>query len=313
MEGIKNKVCVILGPTATKKSKLAVWLAEQIDGEIVSADSMQIYKDMNIATAKIEEKEKNNIKHHMLDFLEIEKEFSVAQYVEMAKYVINKILNKNKKPIIVGGTGLYIDCLLLGTNFKYDVKDLNLRKKLEEELKNKGVDFMFEELKKKDPEYAKKIHKNNTKRVLRAIEILTLTNKPIEEYIKENNRKEEIFSSIKIGLNYKDRNLLYKNIKDRVDGMIEKGLLKEAKKILLKKYSKTAIQAIGYKELEKYFNKEITLEEAIFKIKQNSTRYAKRQLTWFRKDKNIHWFFWDEKKNSLIKDEILNLIKNFFK
>ena len=149
MEGIKNKVCVILGPTATKKSKLAVWLAEQIDGEIVSADSMQIYKDMNIATAKIEEKEKNNIKHHMLDFLEIEKEFSVAQYVEMAKYVINKILNKNKKPIIVGGTGLYIDCLLLGTNFKYDVKDLNLRKKLEEELKNKGVDFMFEELKKK--------------------------------------------------------------------------------------------------------------------------------------------------------------------
>ncbi len=313
MKGSRNKVCVILGPTATKKSKLAVWLAEKIDGEIVSADSMQIYKEMNIATAKIEEKEKKNIKHYMLDFLEIEKEFSVAQYVEMAKKIIEKILKKNKKPIIVGGTGLYIDCLLFGTNFKSDVKSLELREELEEELKNNGADFMFEKLKKKDPEYAKKIHKNNTKRVLRAIEILTLTNKSIEEYIKENNEKEESFNSLKIGLNYKDRNILYKNINNRVDLMIEKGLLEEAKKIISKNPSKTAMQAIGYKELKKYFNNEITLEEAIFKIKQNSTRYAKRQLTWFRRDKKVHWFFWDEKEDFLIKDEILNLTKNFFK
>ncbi len=313
MEENKNKVCVILGPTATKKSKLAVWLAEKIDGEIVSADSMQIYKEMDIATAKIKEKEKNNIKHYMLDFLEIEKEFSVAQYVKMAKEKIEEILKKNKKPIIVGGTGLYIDCLLFGTNFKDNVKSLKLREELEEELNNNGIDFMFEKLKKKDPEYAKKIHKNNTKRILRAIEILILTNKTIEEYIKENNEKEESFNSLKIGLSYKDRDILYENINNRVDLMVKKGLLEEAKKIILKKPSKTAMQAIGYKELEKYFKDEITLKEAIFKIKQNSTRYAKRQLTWFRKDKKVHWFFWDEKEDFFIKDEILNLVENFFK
>ena len=308
----ENKVCVILGPTATKKTDFSIWLSEKIDGEIISADSMQIYKNMDIATAKVNKNKTKNIKHHMLDFLDVDREFSVAQYVEMARELIYKILEKRKRPIVVGGTGLYINCLLSGIKFEKNTKNNLLREKLEQDLKTKGKDYIFEILKKLDPEYAEKIHKNNVKRVLRAIEIVSITKKSIKQNIEQSREKKEEFKTLKIGFNFKDRNILYENIRKRVDLMVEEGLFEEAKKILNMNPSKTAMQAIGYKEIKQYFEKKISYEEAILKIKQNSTKYAKRQLTWFKKDKKIHWFFWDEEEKSTIEKKILQLTKNFY-
>ena len=309
----ENRVCVILGPTATQKTKVSVWLAKKIDGEIVSADSMQIYKNMNIATAKIKENEKKNIKHHMLDFLNVDEEFSVAQYVTMARNIIHKIIENKKKPIIVGGTGLYIDCLLSGITFKKNTKNNLLRKKLQKDFEIKGKEYIFTKLEELDPEYAKKIHINNVKKVLRAIEILTITKKDMKENLEENNIAENKFKTLKIGLNFKNRSILYEKINKRVDLMVKEGLFEEAKKILSINPSKTAIKAIGYREIKEYFENRISFEETILKIKQNSTRYAKRQLTWFRKDKNINWFFWDEEEKFIIEKKILKLTEDFFK
>ena len=248
----------------------------------------------------------------MLDFLDVDREFSVAQYVEMARELIYKILEKRKRPIVVGGTGLYINCLLSGIKFEKNTKNNLLREKLEQDLKTKGKDYIFEILKKLDPEYAEKIHKNNVKRVLRAIEIVSITKKSIKQNIEQSREKKEEFKTLKIGFNFKDRNILYENIRKRVDLMVEEGLFEEAKKILNMNPSKTAMQAIGYKEIKQYFEKKISYEEAILKIKQNSTKYAKRQLTWFKKDKKIHWFFWDEEEKSTIEKKILQLTKNFY-
>lgn len=308
MEENEKKVCVILGPTATGKSDLSIWLANKIKGEIVSADSMQIYKEMDIATAKVSKEIRKKVPHHMLDFLEIDKNFSVAEYVEMSKKIIDEILKKNKKPILVGGTGLYIDSLLNGAQFNKNSTDENLKQQLKEELNTKGKEYMFFKLKELDPNYAEKVHMNNTKRILRAIEKNNLTKKTI----KENNNFKQTFNSLKIGLNFKNRENLYEKINMRIDKMLEKGLLKEAKQILFKKCSKTAKQAIGYKELEPYFLKQTSLEEAILKLKQNSRKYAKRQITWFKKDKEINWFFLDEEEKSSIKEKILELLKNFY-
>ena len=293
--------------------KFLFWLAQKIDGEIISADSMQIYKGMDIATAKITKEEKKNVKHHLIDFLEVEEEFSVAQYVNMAKKTIDSIFKKEKIPIIVGGTGLYIDSLINGINFKKETKDLDLREKLKKELEEKGIDFIFEKLKKLDPNYARTLHKNNTKRVLRAIEICILTNSTIEKYIEKNNSKQKNFCTLKIGLNFKNRTFLYRNIEKRVDLMLKNGLLEEIKKITYKNPSKTAMQAIGYKEFIKYFEGEISLEDAILNLKQNSRKYAKRQITWFKRDKKINWFYWDDEKESLIKKDILKLAEVFLK
>ncbi len=312
MEENENKICVILGPTATGKSNFGVWLAKKIDGEIISAYSMQIYKNMDIATNKISEKEMYGIKHHVLDFLEIEKEFSVAQYVLMAKDAFNKIKNKNKKPILVGGTGLYIEALTKGTNFRKSTVNLNLRQKLLEEFSLKGKDYMFEKLKKIDYAYAKKLHVNNHKRVLRALEIVSLTKKNVDENLMANNKNAQSLKTLKIGFNYKNRNILYDKIDNRVDLMIEKGLLNEAKTIISKKASKTASQAIGYKEFEKYFSNQISLEQAVLKLKQNSRKYAKRQITWFKRYDDVNWFFLDEEDVATIKRKILSLAEDFF-
>ena len=312
MEENENKICVILGPTATGKSKFSIWLAEKIDGEIISADSMQIYKNMDIATDKISKENMHGIKHYMLDFLEIEKEFSVAEYALMAKDALNEIKNKNKKPILVGGTGLYIDALLKGTNFRKSTFNLKLRQQLLEEFFLKGKEYMFEKLKKIDSNYASKLHVNNSKRVLRALEILISTKKNIDENLLKNNKNIKSLKSLKIGLNFKNREILYEKINSRVDFMIKKGLLNEAKTIFSKKVSKTASQAIGYKEFGKYFSNEISLEEAILKLKQNSRNYAKRQITWFKRYNDIHWFFLDEEYMETVKRKILYLVKNFF-
>lgn len=311
MKENKKKICVILGPTATGKSKLAVYIAKKINGEIISADSMQIYKEMNIATAKITEKEKENVAHHMMDFLDVEKEFSVAEYVKKARKVIDEIIKKNKSPILVGGTGLYINSLLHGFSFNENTVDEKLRENLNKEYELKGKEFIFQKLKKINPNLAEKLHKNNVKRVIRAIELSLLSN---AEEINNIANKEENFNVLKIGLNFKDRENLYNAVNKRVDYMFENGLIYEAEKLLKnKKLSKTAMQAIGYKELEQYLNKKITLKEAAEKLKQSTRKFAKRQITWFKRDNEIKWFYWDCEDEIKIKEEILKLVKNFLK
>ena len=310
MKENKKKICVILGPTATGKSRLAVYIAKKINGEIVSADSMQIYKGMNIATAKITEKEKENVLHHMMDFLDVEEEFSVAEYVKKAKIVINEIIKKNKNPILVGGTGLYINSLLNGFSFNENTVDENLREFLNREYELKGKEFIFQKLKEINPNLAEKLHKNNVKRVIRAIELSLLSN--VEE-INNVANKEENFNVLKIGLNFKDRENLYAAINLRVEKMFKDGLIDEAEKLLKNKnISKTAMQAIGYKELEQFLNKKITLKEAAEKLKQSTRKFAKRQITWFKRDDEIKWFYWDCADEIKIKEEILKLVTNFF-
>lgn len=309
MKENKKKICVILGPTATGKSRLAVYIAKKINGEIISADSMQIYKDMNIATAKVTEKEKENVAHHMMDFLDVEEEFSVAEYVKKARKVIDEIIKKNKNPILVGGTGLYIDSLLNGFSFNKNTVDENLRENLNKEYELKGKEFIFQKLKEINPSLAEKLHKNNVKRVIRAIELSLLSN------AKESNNeiKQEKFNVLKIGLNFKYRENLYAAINLRVEKMFRDGLIDEAEKLLKNKnISKTAMQAIGYKELEQFLNKKITLKEAVEKLKQSTRKFAKRQITWFKRDSEIKWFYWDCEDEIKIKEEILKLVTDFF-
>lgn len=307
----EKKICVILGPTATNKSNLAVWLAKKINGEIISCDSMQIYKGMKIATNQITKKERENIPHHLIGFLNLKENFSVAQYVELAKKTIDLTLKKNKKPILVGGTGLYIKALLNGLEFDKNAMDFDLRKELEKEYLKKGKEHIYKKLKELDPEYAKKIHINNYKKILRGLEILILTKKNIKNYFKLNNKKNSNFKALKIGLNFKNRENLYERINKRVDLMLLEGLLDEVKNNFLKEPLKTASQAIGYKELKEYLLKKTSFKEAVLKLKQNTRKYAKRQITWFKREENVNWFFLDEDLEYRYK--ILNLAENFFK
>lgn len=309
--GNKIKILAIVGPTATGKSALAVWIAKKINAEIISADSMQVYKYMDIATAKITKEEQCGVVHHIMSFLNVNEEFSVADYVEMANKTILQIVEKGKNIVLVGGTGLYIDSLLNGIYFQKEYKSDSLRNILQNMADEKGFSYMYEKLKEIDPIYSKKVHINNKKKILRCFETFILTGKNVTDNIKLNNSSKRPFSCLKIGLNFKDRLKLYENINIRVDRMFEKGLLQEARNIFLMNCSKTAMQAIGYKELFLYFSGEITLNEAIENIKRNTRRYAKRQITWFKRDEAIKWFFLDEKECCNIKIEILKLAENF--
>ncbi len=300
-----------MGPTATGKSALAVWLAKKINAEIISADSMQVYKYMDIATAKITKKEQCGVVHHIMSFLNLNEEFSVADYVEMANKIIPQIVERGKNIVLVGGTGLYIDSLLNGISFQKENKSHPLHIKLQNMLDEKGIVYMYEKLKEIDPIYSQKVHINNKKKILRCLETFILTGKNVTDNIKLNNSSKKPFSCLKIGLNFKSRLKLYENINIRVDCMLKDGLLQEAKNISSMTCSKTAMQAIGYKELFSYFSGTITLDEAVENIKRNTRRYAKRQITWFKRDETIKWFFLDEKEYSNIKIEILKLAEEF--
>jgi len=298
-EGLKKKikVLVIVGPTASGKTKLAVSLAKIFDGEVVSADSMQVYKEMNIGTAKITFDEMQNIPHYLIDFLPIDEEFSVADFVKLAKEKIFNISEKNKLPIICGGTGLYINSLIDNVDFTVKNYDNKVRVELEERLKSEGIESLTEELKRVDPQAFMSIHKNNTKRIIRALEIYKTSGINKTEQMKISKNIESPFEPFIIGLTYKDREKLYERINKRVDLMLEKGLLEECKKILSKKCSKTALNAICYKEFIPYFNGEISLDVAVENLKRGTRKYAKRQLTWFKKDKRINWVYVDEYDN----------------
>ncbi len=285
----KHKVIVICGPTASGKTALSIELAKKINGEIVSADSMQIYKDMDIGTAKPTKQEMGEIKHYLLDFVSPEDRYSVAQYKQDAKKAIKEIINKGKTPIIVGGTGLYVDSLIYEIEYN-DIKlDEEYRKKLEKIAEEQGLEELYKKAVEIDPEAMKKISQNDKKRIMRVLEIYHSTGKTKTEQEKESRKNPVEYDYRVFAINW-DREILYQRINKRVDIMVEQGLIEEVKEIL-NKYDKfpTAMQGLGYKEVVDYLNGIYTKEEMIEKIKLETRRYAKRQLTWFRKNKQTIW------------------------
>ena len=284
----KQKVVVIGGPTASGKTDLSIRLAKKINGEIVSADSMQIYKEMNIGTAKPDEDERQGIKHYMMDIINPDERYSVADYKRQAKIAIQEIINKGKTPIVVGGTGLYIDSLIYEIEYVDIQTDLEYRKQLEERVEKEGLQKLYEEAKKIDEYAMEKISPNDKKRILRVLEIYKQTGKTKTQLDKQS-RKDVQYDYKVFAINM-NREILYNRINKRVDIMIQKGLIDEVKQIYNKyKMFPTAMQALGYKEVVYYLEDKITKEEMIEKIKQESRRYAKRQLTWFRKNKQTIW------------------------
>ena len=289
MKKTKPIVYVIGGPTASGKSNLAVELAKKINGEIVSADSMQIYKDMDIGTAKVNSVEMQGIKHYMIDFVSPDERYSVSNFKTDAEAAIVDILSKGKTPVIVGGTGLYIDSLIYGIEFQDEEIDTEYREKLNQIAKQEGLEKLYEEALKIDPEAMQKISKNDKKRIIRVLEIYHKTGKTKTETEKES-RKNEVKYNYKVFAITMDREKLYSRIEKRVDKMVEQGLIEEVKKIV-QKYScfPTAMQGLGYKEVVEYLENKTTKEEMIEKIKKETRHYAKRQLTWFRKNKETIW------------------------
>lgn len=285
----KAKVVVICGPTASGKTALSIELARTINGEIISADSMQIYKDMNIGTAKPTVVEMQGIKHYLLDFVSPNERYSVAQYKKDAKTDIKEILKKGKIPIIVGGTGLYVDSLIYEIEYN-DIKlDENYRQELEKIADEKGLESLYNMAMEIDPKAMEKISKNDKKRIMRVLEIYKATGKTKTQQEIESRQKPVEYDYKVFAINW-EREKLYQRINKRVDIMIEQGLIEEVKNIL-NKYDTfpTAMQGLGYKEVVDYLNGIYTKEEMIEKIKMETRRYAKRQLTWFRKNRQTIW------------------------
>jgi len=307
----KEKILVVLGPTSIGKTKVSIDIAKRLNSEIISTDSMQIYKKMDIGTAKINEKEKEGIKHHMIDLIDPKEEFSVYDYQNLSLEIIDKLLAENKTPILVGGSGLYINSILYDLDFNKVSSDEKVRNKYYGLKEKKGKMFLYSLLEEKDKEAAKKIHPNNVKRVVRALEVLEVTGK---KYSQNNNFRKysEKYNFIIIGLEM-NRELLYNRINLRVEEMIEEGLINEVEELYNEGYDKSyqSMQAIGYKEIIDYIEGNTTKEEAVRLIKRNTRRFAKRQITWFKPDDRIKWVdITDYKENyqSLL-NEIMLYIK----
>ena len=285
-----NNIICIAGPTASGKTALAVELAKELNGEVVSCDSMQVYKRMDIGTAKPTMDERQGIVHHMLDVAEPDEDFSVSRYCSMAAPIVEDIVSRGKTAVIAGGTGLYMDSLIQGNDFA-PFPSTGVREKLEREAQENGIQVLYDRLSEIDPEAAGRLHLSDKKRILRALEVYLETG----ETITEHNRKTQLlpprFSPVWLGLDFENRSALYERIDARVGIMLEQGLVAEIQKILSDGISErcTAMQAIGYKEFVAALNGECTVEEAADQVRQSSRRYAKRQLTWFRRNKKIHW------------------------
>ncbi|MFC0043643.1 tRNA (adenosine(37)-N6)-dimethylallyltransferase MiaA [Metabacillus iocasae] len=287
--GEKQKVIVLIGPTAVGKTKLSIEIAKKCNAEVISGDSMQIYRGMDIGTAKITEEEMEGIPHHLIDIKNPDESFSVAEFQTLVREKISQIHARGKVPMIVGGTGLYIQSVIYDYQFAEDKKDSAVKWELEQLANIKGIEFLYEKLQKVDPESAKTIHKNNERRVIRALEVYEETGKKFSDYIKEQSN-ELMYDVILIGLTM-DREQLYSRINSRVDLMVNEGLIEEVQSLYNQGIRDVqSIQAIGYKELYAYLEGEVSLEEAIEQLKINSRRYAKRQLTWFRNKMPVHWF-----------------------
>ena len=286
----KIPLIVVAGPTASGKTSLAIDIAKTLDGEIVCADSMQIYKYMDIGTAKATRDEQAQCPHHLMDIVEPDCEFSVADYTELAHKTISDIVSRGKTPIMCGGTGLYIDSVVNDVEFGEFENDYTLRRELEELAKKEGSQRLIDMLSEFDPLSAKKLHPNNLKRIIRAIEFYKVSGIPISEHQHMTKLKESRYNAVEFIID-RERYELYDRINRRVDIMMDEGLTDEVKTLIDRGYSPelNSMQGIGYKELIEYFEGKSTLDEAVVAIKQNSRRYAKRQLTWFRRNENIHW------------------------
>lgn len=285
----KPKVIAICGPTASGKTGLSIELAKKIDGEIISCDSMQIYQDMTIGTAKPTTEEMQGIKHYLIDFVPPNQRYSVADFKKDAMVAIKEVLSHGKVPIIAGGTGLYLDALIYNIEYQDIQIDLAYRKKLENIAQSEGLDKLYEMAMKIDKQAAERISKNDQKRILRILEIYHQTGKTKTQQEIESRKQEIPYQYLVFGIQM-DRQILYDRINQRADKMIEQGLIEEVEN-LLKKYQEfpTAMQGLGYKEVVEYLEGTLTKEEMIEKIKQESRRYAKRQLTWFRRNQDIIW------------------------
>ncbi len=305
----KPSLLVIVGPTASGKTALAVECAKKFDGEIISADSMQIYKGMSIATAKPTEEEMQGIPHYLIDFVDVTSQYSVAQFVTDAEECCRDILSRGKLPILAGGTGLYVDSFVNNIKFSEADGDEALRKRLSDELNAVGAEKMLQRLSALDPEYAAKLHPNNEKRIIRAFEIYTLTGKTPTEAAALSRKEPSRYNCCFVGINYKSRETLYDRINRRVDLMMANGLLEEAKIYYDLPKKSTASQAIGYKELKPYFDGEISLEQAVENLKIGTRHYAKRQLTWFRRNESIKWFYPDEGTKDEFSEEVFDYVK----
>ena len=307
---MKKDLFILAGPTAIGKTETSIELAKKLNGEIISADSMQIYKYMDIGSAKIKPGEMQNVKHYLLDFLDPRLEFSVAEFKEKATGAINEIYIKGKSPLIVGGTGFYIDSLVLNYDFASVEKDEIYRESLKEIASEKGNEYVHNLLKEVDEESYKRLFPNDLKRIIRALEVYKLTGKTLSQFNTEQNIYDIPYNVYYFVLNM-NRDKLYERINRRVDIMIEQGLIDEVRK--LKEMGCSAdmqsMKGIGYKEILSYLNGSISLNEAIEMIKKGSRNYAKRQLTWFRKDKRVIWIGKDEFKDN---EEIVEYITNKF-
>ncbi|KAA0742280.1 MULTISPECIES: tRNA (adenosine(37)-N6)-dimethylallyltransferase MiaA [Bacillus cereus group] len=285
----REKVAVIIGPTAVGKTKLSIDLAKALNGEIISGDSMQIYRTMDIGTAKVTKEEMDGIPHYMVDIKNPEESFSVAEFQERVRKHIREIAERGKLPIIVGGTGLYIQSVLFDYQFTDDAGDAIYREQMEKLALERGVEYVHKKLQEVDPESAERIHANNVRRVIRALEIFHTTGEKMSEQL-EKQENELLYDVSLIGLTM-DREMLYDRINLRVDLMMEQGLLEEVKGLYNRGIRDCqSIQAIGYKEIYDYFEDRVSLEEAVSQLKTNSRRYAKRQLTWFRNKMDVTWF-----------------------
>jgi len=290
----RPKILVITGPTATGKTALGALLAKKLGGEVVSADSMQVYRHMDIGTAKPTKDEMLGVPHHMIDIVAPREDYSVAQYVADAVLCIEEILEQGKKPVLVGGTGLYIDSLLAGRSFSAR-GDAEFRRKLENEYDEIGGEAMLMRLAGFDPESASKLYVNDKKRIVRALEAYIVTGKTISQHDRETKELPPRYDATKIALTYSDRKELYARIDRRVDTMLLLGLEGEVRSLLDMDVlpESTAMQAIGYKEMVGVIRGESSMEAATEKIKMESRRYAKRQLTWLRRDSAIRWITWE--------------------
>ena len=284
----KNKLIILAGPTASGKTSVSIDLAKRLGGEIISADSMQVYKYMDVGTAKISAEEMQGVKHHLIDVLDPKEDFNIVKFQNMVKCSIEEIVKNGHIPILVGGTGFYIQSIIYDIDFDNEDDNSSIRKELEEEYDTYGADFMLEKLKKIDSVSAQTIHKNNKKRIIRAIEFFLINNEPISSHNEAQRKKSSPYDYRFFVLN-PPRDILYERINKRVDVMVENGLVDEVKKLREMGLSKANIsmQGIGYKEIIEYLNGEVSLETAIENIKQNTRHMAKRQVTWFKREKDV--------------------------
>lgn len=309
---MKDPLVILTGPTAAGKTKLSVALAKAIDGEIISADSMQVYRHMDIGSAKIRPEEMEGIPHHLIDILEPEEEFNVVRFQTLAKEAAAQIYERNRIPIVAGGTGFYIQALLYDIDFTENEEHPKIRSELEELAKEKGAEFLHQMLREADPKGAKQIHANNVKRVIRALEYYRLTGERMSEHNEAQQKKESPYNGAYFVLN-DEREYLYQRIDARVDTMLEEGLLEEVKALKAMGLSRgmVSMQGLGYKELLSYLEGELSFSEAVRILKRDTRHFAKRQLTWFRRERDVIWlnqpdFQYDQER---ILERILEVLK----